>query len=213
MEFIPKNIEDYCIDHSTRPSQVAKDLQNHTLASVHGSNMLIGEMEASVLSFLIRLGRVKNILEFGTYTGYSALIMAEQVPHDGTVTTVDLNPETCKIAADFWARSPAGKKIKQILKPGLEAMNELTGKFDLIFIDADKNNYLNYLKWSLEHLSENGLIVTDNTLWSGKVLQVGLDKQTDSIRAHNDFVRDLLGYKKTLLPIRDGMFLISKAID
>ena len=211
MKWTPPEIENYCIDHSTRPSAIAKDLQKFTMDSVHGSQMLIGEMEASVLSFLIHLARVKHIVEFGTYTGYSALIMAEQIPQDGTVTTIDLNPETCKIAADHWSKSPHGKKIKQILRPGLEAMKELTGKYDLIFIDADKNNYLNYLKWGLEHLSEKGLIVVDNTLWSGKILEAGLDKQTDSIRAHNDFVKNLSGYTKTLLPIRDGMFLIAKA--
>lgn len=210
MGFVPAEIETYCIDHSTRPGQVAKDLQLHTLASVHGSNMLIGEMEASVLGFLIRLGKVKNILEFGTYTGYSALAMAEHLPQDGSVTTIDLNPETCKIASEFWSRSPHGKKIKQILKPGLEAMKDLPQKFDLIFIDADKNNYSNYLTWGLEHLSENGLIVVDNTLWSGKVLEASGDKQTESIKAHNELAKSLEGYTKTLLPIRDGMFLISK---
>ena len=212
MGWTPSEIENYCIDHSTRPSQTAKELELFTRNGVHGSQMLIGEMEASVLAFLIRLGRVKNILEFGTYTGYSALIMAEQIPQDGTVTTIDINKETTKIAAEYWAKSSHGKKITQILKPGLEAMKDLTQKFDLIFIDADKNNYLNYFKWSLDHLSENGLIIVDNTLWSGKILQEGLDKQTDSIREHNDYVRDLPGYTKTLLPIRDGMFLISKAI-
>jgi caffeoyl-CoA O-methyltransferase len=210
MGFTPADIEEYCVNHSTRPGEIAKELQAFTLASVHGSNMLIGEMEASVLAFLIRLGRVKNILEFGTYTGYSALAMAEQLPQEGTVTTIDINPETCKIAAEYWARSSHGKKIRQILRPGIEAMGTITQKFDLIFIDADKNNYSNYLTWALEHLTENGFIVVDNTLWSGKVLEASGDKQTESIKAHNDLVKNLEGYTKTLLPIRDGMFLISK---
>ncbi|WPU63463.1 O-methyltransferase [Peredibacter starrii] len=210
MGLISAEIEKYCIDHSTRPSADAKALEDHTRAGIHGSNMLIGEMEASVLTFLIKLGKVKNIVEFGTYTGYSALVMAEQIPADGTVTTIDINPATTAIAKEYWAKSAHGKKIQQILKPGLEAMKDLDGKYDLVFIDADKNNYSNYLDWALEHLSPNGFIVVDNTLWAGKILTPGLDKQTDSIIAHNKKARDLEGYTKTLLPIRDGMFLIQK---
>jgi caffeoyl-CoA O-methyltransferase len=207
---ISKDIENYCIEHSTRPGETVLAIGEFTRAGVHGSNMLIGEMEASVLAFLIKLGKVKNVLELGTYTGYSALAMAEQLPEDGKVITVDINPETTAIAKKFWAESPHGKKIQQILKPGLLALEGLNENFDLIFIDADKNNYSNYLEWSLKHLSENGMIVVDNTLWSGKILTPGLDKQTDSIIEHNLKVRNLVGYTKTLLPVRDGMFLIQK---
>jgi len=211
MSFVPKEIEDYCIQHSTQPSEVAKDLMNFTRASVHGSNMLIGEMEGSVLKFLIKLGKVKKVLELGTYTGYSALIMAEALPEDGKLITIDLNPETSKIAQSFWDKSPHGKKIQLILRPGLEALATLNEDFDLFFIDADKNNYPQYLDWALKHLSPGGLIITDNTLWSGKILQAGIDKQTDSIREHNEKARLLEGYTKTLLPIRDGMYLIQKS--
>ncbi|HXH29382.1 MAG TPA: class I SAM-dependent methyltransferase [Bacteriovoracaceae bacterium] len=211
MSWIPDEIQSYCVNHSTVPSPIAKKLQEYTQSSVHGSNMLIGEMEASVITFLLKLGRVKNVLEFGTYTGYSALVMAEQIPQDGKVITIDVNAETCKIARSFWDQSPHGRKISQVLKPGLEAIKEIDEKFDLIFIDADKNNYSNYLEWSLAHLGHTGVIVVDNTLWSGKVLTPGLDKQTDSIREHNQKVNALVGYTKTLLPIRDGMYLIMKS--
>lgn len=207
---VSKEIEEYCINHSTRPGETVREIGEYTRNNVHGSNMLIGEMEASVLTFLIKLGNVKSVLELGTYTGYSALAMAEQLPTDGKVVTVDINPETTKLARSFWDKSPHGKKIQQILKPGLEALKDLNEKFDLIFIDADKNNYSNYLDWSLEHLSEKGLIVVDNTLWSGRVLAPGEDKQTNSIVSHNEKVRNLTGYITTLLPVRDGMFLIQK---
>lgn len=203
-------IEKYCIEHSTRPGNIVQELGDFTIKGIHGSNMLIGEMEASILAFLIKLGKVKKILELGTYTGYSALAMAEQLPSDGTLITVDINPHTTQIAQSWWDKSPHGKKIRQILKPGLEALAELDEQFDLIFIDADKNNYSNYLDWSLKHLSEGGFIVVDNTLWKGKVLTPGTDKQTDSIISHNLKARDLEGYTKVLLPIRDGMFLIQK---
>ena len=144
MSFVPLEIEEYCIHHSTHPSKVAKDLMHFTRSSVHGSNMLIGEMEGSVLKFLIKLGRVKTIIELGTYTGYSALVMAEALPDDGKLITIDLNPETSKIAQSYWDQSPHGKKIQLILKPGLQALETLKGEYDLFFIDADKNNYPNY---------------------------------------------------------------------
>lgn len=207
---IKPEIENYCVAHSTRPSPDVLKIGDFTREGVHGSQMLIGEMEASVLAFLINMAKVKTVLELGTYTGYSALAMAEQLPEDGKVITIDINKETTAIARRFWDESPHGKKIEQILKPGLDALSEINGKFDLIFIDADKNNYSNYLTWALDHLSENGLIVVDNTLWHGKVLTPGADKQTDSIIKHNEMARDLDGYVKTLLPIRDGMFLIQK---
>lgn len=210
MGWIPNDIEQYCIDHSSTPSELATELENHTRSSIHGAQMLIGKMEASFLTFLIKLGRVKHVVELGTFTGYSALVMAEQIPEDGTVTTIDINPHTTAVAQEYWKRSPHGNKIRLILKPGMEALSTLKEKYDLVFIDADKNGYPAYLEWALDHLSDRGMIVSDNTLWAGKILEAGLDKQTDSIRRHNDMAAKLKGYTKTLLPIRDGMFLIQK---
>ena len=205
-----KNIEQYCIEHSTRPGEVVASIGEYTRNSVHGSQMLIGEMEASVLAFLIKLGNVKKVLELGTFTGYSALAMAEHLPNDGQVITIDINKDTTAIAQKYWNESPHGKKIKQILKPGPEALSEIQDNFDLIFIDADKNNYPHYLEWALAHLNEKGFIVSDNTLWGGKVLTPGDDKRTESIITHNTMAKNLEGYTKVLLPIRDGMFLITK---
>jgi caffeoyl-CoA O-methyltransferase len=210
MSFIPQEIEKYCIDHTSSASPLALELMNYTRSTVHGSHMLIGELEGAILQFLIKLRQVKTVVELGTFTGYSALIMAEALPTDGKLITIDINSETSRLAQSFWDRSIHGKKIHQILKPGLEALADLNEKFDLIFIDADKNNYSNYLTWALEHLNSQGLIITDNALWYGKVLQSGIDRQTDAIRAHNNLARQLQGYTKILLPIRDGMYLIFK---
>lgn len=207
---IPIEIENYCVQHSEHCSEVARELLEYTRSNIHGHHMLIGELEAAVLTMLIKMRNVKHVLEFGTYTGFSALIMAEAISEEGTVTTIDLNPQTTQIAETFWKRSNAGHKIKLILKPGLEAVKELDLKYDLIFIDADKGNYLNYLKWSLEHVSNQGMIIVDNTLWYGKVLNPGADKQTDSIIAHNEFAKEVTGFKKVLLPIRDGMYVLYK---
>lgn len=209
MKFTSHDIEQYCIQHSSSVSSVADELQTYTQQSVHGSQMLVGKMEAAVLQFLIKLGSVKNILELGTYTGYSALIMAEALPNEGKVTTVDINPETTALAKKFWDKSPHGKKINSLLGSGPEVLQSLNSqKFDLIFIDADKNNYPNYLKWALNHLTPYGFIITDNTLWSGQVLEATEDKQTKSIQEHNSIAKTLSGYQKVLLPIRDGMYLI-----
>lgn len=209
MKFTNQDIEQYCINHSTPVSTTADELQKFTQDSVHGSQMLVGKMEAAVLQFLIVLAKAKHVLELGTYTGYSALVMAEALPHDGTLTTIDINPETTKIAKDFWSKSDHGKKITSLLGSGPEMLESLnTQKYDLVFIDADKNNYPNYLNWALSHLSANGFIVTDNTLWSGKVLEAAQEKQTESIQEHNQLAYDLKYYQKVLLPIRDGMYLI-----
>jgi caffeoyl-CoA O-methyltransferase len=208
---IPSEIEQYCINHSSTQGEMAKELFEYTKNNIHGSNMLIGPMEASLLSFLIKFGRIKSILEFGTFTGYSALVMAEALPVDGTVTTIDINPHTTKTAREFWDKSSHGNKITQILKPGMSAIEDIHHNFDLIFIDADKNNYSHYLNWSLKHLNSNGVIIVDNTLWYGKVLKNSEDKQTESIIAHNQTVAELKGYTKVLLPIRDGITLITKS--
>jgi caffeoyl-CoA O-methyltransferase len=213
MNFTQKDIENYCISHSSPVSSIADDLQRFTMDSVHGSQMLVGKLEAAVLQFLIKLADVKNILELGTYTGYSALIMAEALPQDGKVTTIDINPETTSIAKKYWEQSVHGKKIQSLLGSGPEVLNNIHSQFDLIFIDADKNNYPTYLKWALNHLSKTGIIITDNTLWSGKVLEKAttedqIDKQTASIQEHNEIAKKLEGYQKVLLPIRDGMYLI-----
>jgi len=209
MNFTQKDIENYCIENSSQVSSVAHDLQSYTMNSVHGSQMLVGKLEAAVIQFLIKIGGVKNILELGTYTGYSALIMAEAIPVDGKVVTLDINPETTALAQKFWNQSEQGKKIQSLLGSGPEILKNIHEDFDLIFIDADKNNYPTYLNWALKHLSPKGFIITDNTLWSGRVLEKNTsDKQTASIQEHNEIAKKLEGYQKVLLPIRDGMFLI-----
>lgn len=207
---VSSEIENYCVQHSDSLSQTARELLEYTRKNIHGHHMLIGELESAVLSMIIKMRNSKKILEFGTYTGFSALIMAEAMEADGRITTIDINPHTTQVAQEFWNRSSVGNKIKLILKPGMEAIKEISEKFDLIFIDADKGNYFNYLKWSLDHLSEHGAIIVDNTLWSGKVLTSGLDKQTDSIITHNEFARTVAGINKVLLPIRDGMYILYK---
>ena len=217
MQLIDKSIEDYCVSKSNIPSGDCEAIESYTRANVHGSNMLIGKMEASFLGFLLRTIGAKRVLELGTYTGYSALTMAENLAEDGEIITVDINIETVSLAKSFWAKSQHGKKINSVIGSALEVIPKLEGEFDLVFIDADKRHNIDYLKMTLPRLSRKGMIVIDNVLWSGRVVNDSEtsgsqlhDRNTEFIRAVNDYVASDLNLYGTLLPIRDGMFLIRK---
>ena len=210
MNFIDKKIEDYAISKSSLPSKTLDELEIFTKENVEIPQMLIGKMEASFLGFLLRTINAKTVVEIGTYTGYSALAMAENLSSDAKIFTLDINPETTKIAQSYWDMSPHGTKIIPLLGPALETINQIESKIDFAFIDADKSNYLNYLNLCLERLSEKGMIVVDNVLWSGSVLEKSDENSTIGIQKMNDFVSSNENLYGTLLPIRDGMFLIQK---
>lgn len=217
MQLIDKKIEDYCIAKSTLPSEDCDRIEEYTKAHVHGAGMLIGKMEASFIGFLLRSIGAKRILELGTYTGYSALTMAENIPEDGEIFTVDINKETVELAKNFWKQSTHGHKITSILGSGLDIIPTLTGQFDFVFIDADKRNYIDYLKLTIPLLSSQGIIVIDNVLWSGRVVPGSEssgsdlhDRNTNFIRELNDCIANEPTLYGTLLPIRDGMFLVRK---
>ncbi len=204
-------IHEYCIQKSNRPSKTCQDLEEYTKNNVPYSQMLIGELEASLLGFLLRSIKAKNVLEFGTFTGYSALCMAENLPNDGLVVTLDINSETVGIAKRFWEDSAHGHKIQSIIGPALETVKTLDKTFDFIFIDADKVHYLDYLEAGLKVLSPRGIIAVDNVLWSGKVLdQNNQDQNTRAIQKINNFISENTDVYGTLLPVRDGIFLIQK---
>lgn len=210
-------VQEYCISKSNIPSNDCLELENYTKANIHGSNMLIGQMEASIIGFLLRSINAKRILELGTYTGYSALTMAENIPSDGEVITIDINQDTVAVAQEYWSKAAHGKKIKSVIGKALDVLPTLNGKFDFVFIDNDKRNYIEYLKICMPMLSENGMVVIDNVLWGGKVLpdaELDLtshrDRNVEFIRQVNDFIRNSEELYGTLLPIRDGMFLVQK---
>lgn len=213
MNITPKEIEAYCVERSTVPSALCNELEAHTHAHVPMARMLIGRLEASLLGFLLKTVAAKRVLEIGTFTGYSALAMAEQLPADGEVITLDINPETVQLAKTFWARSAHGKKIRSVIGPAVETIKDLSGPFDLVFIDADKGNYLRYLELALPKLSPQGMVVLDNCLWSGKVLSPEKsDQDTVAIDHINRWIEKHSGLYGTLLPVRDGMFLVRKLI-
>lgn len=212
---IDKKIEDYCIEKSNLPSSDCDRIEDYTRANVHGAGMLIGKMEASFIGFLLRSIEAKKVLELGTFTGYSALTMAENLPEDGEIFTVDINRETVTLAKEFWNLSKHGHKIKSLLGSALDIVPTLETTFDFVFIDADKRNYIDYLKMTVPMLSPKGIIVIDNVLWGGRVV-AGTessgsdlhDRNTDFIRQVNDYIASEPKLYGTLLPIRDGMFLI-----
>jgi len=217
MEIIDERIATYAENKSSTPSELCQELGKYTKENHPLGHMVCGELVASTLGFLIRSHRVKDILEIGTFTGYSALAMAEELPEEGRILTLDKNKKINKFAKSYWDKSKHGKKIEAQFGEAIKIIPELDKeerKFDLVFIDADKRNYVNYLKGCLPLLSENGIIVVDNVLWSGRVVE-GLegdepDKSTDYLKDFNDYVENQADLYATLLPLRDGLFLIQK---
>lgn len=212
MNFIDKKLEQYSISKSTGVSSICEEINHFTQQNLSMPQMITGPMEASFLGFLIKSLNVKKILEIGTFSGYSTLAMAESMDQDGKVITIDINEDTTKVAQDFWNKSAHGFKIHAIIGKAKEKINELDEFFDLIFIDADKENYLDYFKMSLEKLNDKGVILIDNVLWSGKVLNSkSADVQTKAIINLNNYIANRADLHSTLLPIRDGLFLVTKS--
>ncbi|EQC49974.1 O-methyltransferase [Bacteriovorax sp. BSW11_IV] len=215
MNIIDPKIEQYAIEKSTTPT-LCGEVEEHTRATQRLHHMMVGKLEASVLGMLIKSMKAKRVLEFGTFTGYSALAMAEFLPEDGEIITVDMNKETTELARSFWDKTPVAGKIKALNGSGAEVLESLANeKFDLIFVDADKRGYMNYFIKGLEMLNDGGAVVIDNVLWSGKVVEGFIadqeeDRQTAHIKEFNDYVASRADLFKTYLPIRDGIYVVLK---
>ena len=208
---IPKAIDEYCAAHTTPPAPLLAELETWTRAQVKHPQMLTGHVEGALLAWLVRLTGARRVLEIGTYTGYSALAMAAALPANGELVTCENDPKHAHIAQSYFDRSPHGRKIKLVLGPALETIASLSAHatFDFVFLDADKENYLNYYEAILPRLKTGGLLVADNVLWSGKVLAPR--KKTDkAIAAFNDRVRNDARVECLMLPVRDGVLLVRK---
>ncbi len=209
---IPKDIEDYCAAHSAPPSALRAELERYTRAHCAQPQMLTGALEAAFLQMLVRLTGARRVLEIGLYTGYSALAMAEALPEDGMVHSCELDPERARIARSFFDLSPHGRKISVHLGEALAVLPRLlpaVGPLDLVFIDADKENYGAYYDMVLPPLRPGGLIVVDNVLWSGRVLAP--QHETDrAIAAFNDRLAADARVECVMLPLRDGVLLVRK---
>tara|TARA_B100000686_G_scaffold114642_1_gene122166 strand:+ start:2944 stop:3585 length:642 start_codon:yes stop_codon:yes gene_type:complete len=207
--FLSEELEKYISDHSEKTGLNEQSLRDETLKLGPPSAMMSGDSVGNFLKLIIKINNCKRILEIGTFTGYSALMMAAALPSNGKLITCDVNKETSEIAKKYWAKSPHGSKIELHIGPAIETINNLEGEFDLIFIDADKNNYSNYFEICKNRLSKNGLIIADNVLWSGKVLKPE-DNQAKSIDSFNKLVNGDNEFWNTIVPIRDGLMIIKK---
>jgi caffeoyl-CoA O-methyltransferase len=208
---VPRKIEEYCLRHTTARDKLLRELEKYTLRHCADFQMLIGPHEGALLAMLVRLTGAQRILEIGSFTGYSALCMAEALSEDGELTTCEIKPEHADIARSFFAHSPHGPKIKLRLGPALETLASLSvsATFDFVFLDADKENYVNYYEAVLPRLRSGGVIVADNVLWSGRVLAP--KKKTErAIVAFNKHVRRDPRVECVMLPVRDGVSLIRK---
>jgi caffeoyl-CoA O-methyltransferase len=206
---IPEQIENYCTNHSTPPSALASELEQYTHKNCEYPQMLTGHWEAALLRVLVGIAHAKRILEIGTFSGYSAINLAENLPDDGEIVTCEIDPKNAEVASRFIARSPHAGKISLRMGSALETIKTVIPSFDLVFLDADKENYLNYFQACLPLVRPGGLIVADNVLWSGRVFKPRADSDR-AIVAFNDTVAKDARVECVMLPVRDGVSLIRK---
>lgn len=210
LTLVPKEIEAYAVDHTSPLPGYIDELVKVTHEKTTGAGMLSGPIEGMLLQFLVWASGARRVLEIGTFTGFSAQMMAAALPDDGRLITCDVNADSTVIAEEYWAKSPHGHKIELRMGPALETMATLDDVFDLVFIDADKENYTAYFDRALELLSPKGIVAIDNVLWSGRVLDPQ-DSSDRAIAALNDRIAGDPKLVHVLLPVRDGVMLVHRA--
>jgi predicted O-methyltransferase YrrM len=207
MHFIPEALDQYTVQHSEDEPELLQALTRETYQKVLQPRMLSGHYQGRVLSIISKLIRPKTILELGTFTGYSALCLAEGLQKDGELHTIDINEELVAFQRRYFDQSEYGHQIHQHLGPALEIIPKLDTTFDLVFMDADKPNYINYFHKIIDKLNPGGVILSDNVLWSGKVIEP-LDKNdisTKIVLEYNRLLKEDERLETVLLPIRDGL--------
>ena len=209
MHFISQELEDYIEQHSEKEPELLAALNKETYQKILLPRMLSGHFQGRVLSMLSKLIRPVNILEIGTYTGYSALCLCEGMQEMGQLHTIDIKEELVDFQRKHFDKSPWGTQIIQYLGEAVDIIPALDVKFDLVFIDADKENYINYFNIILPKMNKGGLILSDNVLWSGKVLEPlsPNDLSTKILMEYNELLKNDPRVETVLLPIRDGLTL------
>jgi predicted O-methyltransferase YrrM len=202
----------YAEEFTSDESEILQDLRRHCYESHVDSSMLSGFFQGRVLSMFSKMVRPKVVLEIGTYLGYSALCFAEGLAKDGKVITLDIQEDTNAIARSFAAKTQYADKIEFHLGNAAEIIPTLPEAFDLVFIDADKPNYLNYYNLVFERVRPGGFIIADNVLWSGKVLLDEKDENTQALHDFNERIKADVRVSNVLLPIRDGLMVVRKEI-
>ena len=212
MDFLPKEIENYAAAISTPEHDLLYRLNRETHARVIKPRMLSGHLQGLLLSFISRMVRPECILEIGTYTGYSALCLAEGLREGGKLHTIDHNEELEEFTSKYIREAGYGDRIIQHIGEAIDIIPRLNMNFDLVFIDADKENYVNYFNMVLPRMPKGGILLADNALWSGKVLTnpEEMDQETAGVASFNEHVRNHPEVRNLLLPFRDGIMMMEK---
>jgi len=209
---IPPDIQDYCEEHTTAEDAVLYELYRETNLKVLRPRMLSCKSQGTFLEFISRMLRPKRILEIGTYTAYSTICLSKGLAEDGRIYSIEYEAELEDMIRKYLRKANIEQKTKLFIGDAMDIIPTLNEEWDLIFIDADKVNYLNYYKMLIPHLSQNGILLADNVLWSGKVIKEvkDNDKDTQAILAFNQYVQNDEQVKNIILPFRDGMMMVQK---
>ncbi|MCE3225758.1 MAG: methyltransferase [Bacteroidetes bacterium] len=210
MEFISEELLNYCEKFTSPENDLLAELNRQTHLKISSPRMLSGHLQGRFLSFISTLLKPSYILEIGTYTGYSALCLAEGLSSNGKLYTIDPNEETNRFAKHYFNRSEHKNKIELLQGDAQEIIPTLNHTWDLVFIDADKRNYSAYFDLIVDKVSPGGLIIADNVLWSGKVLNKEMDKDTEAIHDFNRRTSSDSRVEPLLLPVRDGLMVLRK---
>jgi caffeoyl-CoA O-methyltransferase len=213
MEFLDEELQQYCDDHTSPEPELLKKLNRETHAKVMMPRMLSGHLQGRTLAMFSQMLRPQQILEIGTYTGYSGICLAEGLAENGTLHTIDINDELEDMVRRYFQEAGLENKVNYYLGNALEIIQTINQTFDLVFIDADKINYSLYFDLVIDKVRPGGFIIADNVLWSGKVLEKfrkKLDKDTEALLHFNQKVQDDERVENVLLPIRDGLLVIRK---
>lgn len=210
MDMVAREAEVYAAEHTTAMSALLEEIERFTVANTPFPGMLTGRVEGRFLQTIVQLSGARQIVDIGTFTGYSALAMAEAAPEDGVILTIEHNPGHAKIAQGFFAQTPVGSKIRLLAGDALNILKTLPeAKTDLVFIDADKQNYSSYYEEAMRIVRPDGLILADNTLWYGRIFDPK-DDDSRAMVAFNERVNADIRAEKLFLTIRDGIYLIRK---
>lgn len=212
MDFLPEQLSNYIVEHTENEPELLQKLTRETHQKILQPRMLSGHYQGRILSMISKLVNPKTILEIGTYTGYSALCMAEGLQKDGILHTIDINEELYDFQRKYFDASIYGHQIKQHLGHALDIIPSLNEQFDLIFMDADKENYIAYYHAIIDKLNPGGIILSDNVLWSGKVIEPVNPKDiaTQAVLEYNTLLKEDKRLETVLLSVRDGLTISRK---
>ena len=210
MEFLPEIISSYSLENTEEEPKLLSELNRETWANVMIPRMLSGHLQGRVLSMISKMIHPTNIIEVGTYTGYSALCMAEGLKENGKIHTLDINEEYTSVAKKYFDKSDYKENIIQHIGNAVDVIPQLNDKFQLAFLDADKENYSNYFDLIIEKMDVGGYIIADNVLWSGKVTEENKDEETMALHNYNKKVLSDKRVETVLLPVRDGLNISRK---